>query len=97
VSIVIIIIIIIIIIVIIIIIIIIIVIISIIIIIIIIIKWTILIGCHFHWAFRTFHRAALTPRLLSPGSWDGDFMIFRLCENQRTAHCFFNYVQHANL
>ena len=28
----------------------------------------IFIGCHFHWAFRTFHRASLTPRLLSPTS-----------------------------
>ena len=39
----------------------------------------IFIGCHFHWAFRTFHRASLTPRLLSPTSlvdkWR--FMTFR--------------------
>ena len=44
-----------------------------------IVKCTIFIGCHFHWAFRTFHRAALTPRLLSPTSlvdkWR--FKIFR--------------------
>jgi len=53
-----------------------------------IVKCTILIGCHFHWSFRTFHRVVLTHHAFAHKLLNGDFMAFSLCQNQRSAHCF---------